>query len=130
MLIMEIHPRVASATTATMIVMTSSSVAVIFVTSGLVPWSYAVFFFFVCLCGAICGKRKIDGHVKRTGRASLLILVLALIIFLATIGCFVVMLTRLADNNWCLDGFNQFCSVSAEDNKGCPANSNFSSPMD
>lgn len=36
MLVMGIHPRVSSATTATMIVLTSSSVAVLFVTAGLV----------------------------------------------------------------------------------------------
>lgn len=120
MLLMGIHPRVSSATTATMIVLTSSSVAVIFVTSGLVPWSYAVFYFCVCFSGAIIGKMKIDGYVKRTGRASLLILILATIIALATLGCFVILLTRLADKDWCLDGFNQFCNI--EDEASCAAN--------
>ena len=43
MLILGIHPSVSSATTATLIVLTSSSVSVIFVISRLVPWSYAVF---------------------------------------------------------------------------------------
>jgi hypothetical protein len=115
MLIMGIDPRVSTATTATMIVLTSSSVAVMFVISGLVPWSYAVFFFGVCLCGAYIGKTKIDGYVKRTGKASLLVLFLALIIAVATIGCLVVMLTRLADKGWCFDGFNEFCSVTDDD---------------
>mmetsp|Transcript_18538 Transcript_18538/g.27493 ORF Transcript_18538/g.27493 Transcript_18538/m.27493 type:complete len:575 (-) Transcript_18538:113-1837(-) len=111
MLVMGIHPRVSSATTATMIVLTSSSVAVIFVTSGLVPWSYAVFYFFICLIGAIIGKSQIDGYVKRTGRASILIFILATIIAFATIGCFVIMFIRLADKEWCFDGFNKFCNV-------------------
>lgn len=119
MLVMGIHPRVSSATTATMIVLTSSSVAVIFVTSGLVPWSYAVFYFAVCLCGAVVGKSKIDGYIKRTGRASLLIFILATIIAFATIGCFVIMFTRLADKGWCLDGFNKFCNVGSDD-IACP----------
>merc|ERR1712176_1206243 len=57
MLIMGIHPRVSSATTATMIVLTSSSVAILFVTSGLVPWEYAAFYFSICLCGAYTGKK-------------------------------------------------------------------------
>ena len=45
MLVMGIHPRVSSATTATMIVLTSSTVAVLYVTAGLVPWEYALTFF-------------------------------------------------------------------------------------
>lgn len=102
MLIMGIDPRVSTATTATMIVLTSSSVAVMFVTSGLVPWSYAVFFFGVCLLGAYVGKSKIDGYVKKTGKASLLILILATIIAIATVGCLVIMLTRLAGKDWCV----------------------------
>lgn len=69
MLIMDINSRDSSVTMATVIVLTSSSVAFIFVTSGLVLWSYAVFFFFVCFAGTIFGKRKID---KTTGRASVL----------------------------------------------------------
>jgi uncharacterized membrane protein YfcA len=119
MLVMGIHPRVSSATTATMIVLTSSSVAVIFVTSGLVPWTYAVFYFFVCFFGALFGKRQIDKIVKRTGRASILIFILATIIALATIGCLVILLLRLSEKGWCFDGFNSFCSVS--DDAACSA---------
>ena len=98
-----------------MIVLTSSSVAVMFVTSGLVPWSYAIFFFGVCLSGAYVGKSKIDGYVKKTGKASLLILILATIIAIATVGCLVIMLTRLNDKDWCFDGFNDFCKVTADE---------------
>jgi uncharacterized membrane protein YfcA len=120
MLVMGIHPRVSSATTATMIVLTSSSVAVMYVTSGLVPWSYALFAFFVCFCGAYVGKTTIDGYVKRTGRASLLVFLLASIIAFATVGCFVILLTRLADNDWCFESFNKFCDISdSTDEAGC-----------
>ena len=117
MLIMGIHPRVSSATTATMVVLTSSSVAVLFVTAGLVPWEYAVTFFFTCLVGAYIGKTRIDGYVKRTGRASLLIFLLATIIALATIGCVVIVLIRLAGNGWCFSGFNKFCDLSEDDDE-------------
>jgi len=122
MLIMGIHPRVSSATTATMIVLTSSSVAVLMVTAGMVPWEYAVTFFCVCFVGAYVGKTQIDGHIKKTGRASILIFLLATIIALATIGCFVIVLTRLAAANWCFGGFNKFCTVSADNHEGdlCP----------
>jgi len=114
MLVMNIHPRVSSATTATMIVLTSSSVAIMFVISGLVPWSYAVYFFCVCFFGAVVGKSKIDGIVKKTGKASILIGILAIIIAFATLGCIVIMFLRLAKNDWCLDGFKTFCDVSEE----------------
>eukprot|EP00934_Nitzschia_sp_Nitz4_P007570 Nitzschia sp. Nitz4//scaffold30_size153850//108286//109989//NITZ4_002788-RA/size153850-processed-gene-0.48-mRNA-1//-1//CDS//3329547294//7560//frame0 len=121
MLVMGIHPRVSSATTATMIVLTSSSVAVLFVTAGLVPWEYALTFFCVCFFGAYIGKTKIDGYVKRTGRASILIFLLATIIALATLGCVVIVLTRLAAADWCFAGFNKFCHVSDDaDEDSCP----------
>mmetsp|Transcript_95634 Transcript_95634/g.143269 ORF Transcript_95634/g.143269 Transcript_95634/m.143269 type:complete len:594 (+) Transcript_95634:205-1986(+) len=115
MLIMNVHPRVSSATTATMIVLTSSSVAVLFVTAGLVPWEYAVTFFSICFCGAYIGKTYIDGYVKRTGKASVLIFLLATIIALATLGCVVIVLTRLAGADWCFEGFHKFCNLHAED---------------
>ncbi len=115
MLVMGIHPRVSSATTATMIVMTSNSVAILFVTAGLVPWQYVVCFFCVCFCGAVIGKTYIDAYVKRTGNASLLIFLLATIICLATLGCVVIVFTRLAASNWCLSGFHKFCNLSDED---------------
>jgi uncharacterized membrane protein YfcA len=119
MLVMGLHPRVSSASTATMIVLTSSSVAVAFVTSGLVPWSYALFYFMVCFLGALINKRQIDAYVKRTGRASLLIFILASIILFATLGCVYNLFSGLAAKDWCLDGFNQFCKVSSKDDN-CP----------
>ena len=115
MLVMGIHPRVSTATTATMIVLTSSSVAILFVTSGLVPWEYAICFFSTCFVGAFVGKTYIDGYVKRTGKASILIFLLATIIAFATIGTLVIVLTRLAEANWCFAGFNKFCSVASAD---------------
>ncbi|GAX28672.1 hypothetical protein FisN_33Hh054 [Fistulifera solaris] len=115
MLVKGVHPSVSTATNATMVMMTSSSVAVMYIISGIVPTSYAVFYFFVCLAGALFGKSKIDAYVKRTGRTSLLILILAAIIAFATIGCFVILLIRLADQDWCFDGFNEFCDVSTTD---------------
>lgn len=119
MLVMGLHPRVSSASTATMIVLTSSSVAVAFVTSGLVPWSYALFYFMVCFLGALINKSQIDAYVKRTGRASLLIFILASIILFATLGCVYNLFSGLAAKDWCLDGFNQFCKASSKDDN-CP----------
>jgi hypothetical protein len=111
MLVMGLHPRVSTATTATMIVLTSSSVAVLFITSGLVPWRYALCFLCASFVGAYVGKTYIDGYVKRTGKASILIFLLATIIALATIGTSYIVFTRLAEANWCFAGFNQFCKI-------------------
>jgi uncharacterized membrane protein YfcA len=117
MLVMGIHPRVSTATTATMVVLTSSSVALLFVTSGLVPWEYSVCFFLVCFCGALVGKFYIDEYVKRTGRASILVFLLATIIAFATIGTLVIIFIRLSEAHWCFDGFNQFCKPPVEDDE-------------
>lgn len=118
MLILGVHPRVSSATTATMIVLTSSSVAIMFVTSGLVPWEYLTMFFCVCLLGAYIGKKYIDSYVKKTDMSSILIGILATIIAFATIGCFVIVLLNLNKANWCFDGFKPFC-VEKDDGLKC-----------
>eukprot|EP00585_Thalassiosira_rotula_P012520 CAMPEP_0196133442 /NCGR_PEP_ID=MMETSP0910-20130528/2667_1 /TAXON_ID=49265 /ORGANISM="Thalassiosira rotula, Strain GSO102" /LENGTH=597 /DNA_ID=CAMNT_0041393169 /DNA_START=120 /DNA_END=1913 /DNA_ORIENTATION=+ len=120
MLVMGINPRVSTATTATMILLTSSSVAVMFVMSGLVPWEYALYFFCVCLSGAYIGKTRIDSYVKKTGMSSILVGILATIIAFATIGCVVILFTNLAKVDWCLDGFKAFCTVKTDEDK-CPA---------
>jgi len=120
MLVMGINPRVSTATTATMILLTSSSVAVMFVMSGLVPWEYALYFFCICLMGAYIGKTKIDSYVKKTGMSSVLVGILATIIALATAGCIVILFMNLAKVDWCLDGFKPFCTVKTEEDK-CPA---------
>jgi uncharacterized membrane protein YfcA len=115
-----IQPRVASAATATMIILTSSTVAIMYITAGLIPWSYALFYFCVTVCGAVFGKYNIDVFVKRTGRASVLIIILACVVSFGAIGCSLYLFTRLAAADWCLDGFNKFCSVSANAGE-CPA---------
>ena len=117
MLAMGIDPRVSTATTATMILLTSSSVAVMFVMSGQVPWEYALYFFCICLLGAFIGKKYIDAWVKKTGMSSLLVVLLASEIALATIGCIIILFMNLAKVDWCLAGFNSFCSVSASEDK-------------
>lgn len=119
MIVMGVNPRVSTATTATMILLTSSSVAVMFVMSGLVPWQYAVYFFCVCLLGAYIGKTRIDAYIKKTGMGSILVGILATIIALATIGCIIILFMNLAKVNWCIDGFKAFCTVSTEE-EACP----------
>lgn len=112
MLHMGVHASVSTATTATMILLTSSSVAVMFVLSGIVPWQYAVYFFCITLTGALILKPRIDAYIRRTGRASILIGLLAMIILLATCGCAFVLFSNLARDDWCLAGFRQFCPAA------------------
>jgi len=111
MLVMGIYPRVSTATTATMIVLTSSGVAISYVTSGLVPWEYAVTFFCTCFTGALVGKTKIDSYVKKTGKASVLIFLLATIIALATCGALAIAFVRLNAADWCISWIQPFCYV-------------------
>merc|ERR1712232_770389 len=94
-----------------MIVLTSSSVAILYVNSGLVPWQYAVTFFCTCFTGAIIGKTFIDGYVKKTGKASVLIFLLASIIAIATIFALVLTIMGLAADDWCFSSFNKFCKI-------------------
>ncbi len=111
MLVMGIYPRVSTATTATMIVLTSSGVAISYVTSGLIPYEYAVTFFCTCFVGALFGKTKIDAYVKKTGKASILIFLLATIIAVATFMALLIALLRLHAAHWCFPLFKPFCSV-------------------
>eukprot|EP00531_Pseudo-nitzschia_arenysensis_P017841 CAMPEP_0116156454 /NCGR_PEP_ID=MMETSP0329-20121206/22842_1 /TAXON_ID=697910 /ORGANISM="Pseudo-nitzschia arenysensis, Strain B593" /LENGTH=603 /DNA_ID=CAMNT_0003653541 /DNA_START=235 /DNA_END=2046 /DNA_ORIENTATION=- len=111
MLVMGIYPRVSTATTATMIVLTSSGVAISYVTAGLVPWEYAITFFCTCFIGALVGKTKIDAYVKKTGKSSILIFLLATIIALATFMALLIALLRLHAADWCFPGFKPFCYV-------------------
>eukprot|EP00605_Chrysophyceae_sp_TOSAG23-4_P002336 GSChrysophyteH1.ASY1.ANO1.2584.1 assembled CDS len=109
MLQMGIDSRVSSAVTASMIVLTSSSVAIMYVISGFIPVEYFIYFFSVCFVGAYIGKSKIDAYVKKTGMASLLVGILASIISFAVVGCLYTIFSRLHERNWCLDGFKKLC---------------------
>jgi uncharacterized membrane protein YfcA len=109
MLTMGVDPRVSTATTATMLVLTASSISIMYVITGYITWSYFGFFFFICFSGAYVGKTYIDAYVKRTGMASMLIGILAAIISLSVVGCAVTLYLSLYDKNWCLDGFSSLC---------------------
>ncbi|KAF4670917.1 hypothetical protein FOZ61_007926 [Perkinsus olseni] len=76
---------VSTATTATLIVFTSSSAALVFIMAGLVPWDYAVVYFSAAFVGTLVGKTIIDTIVRRRGLTALLIFLLAGIIAFAAI---------------------------------------------
>ena len=109
MLQMGVDPRVSSAVTASMVVLTSSSVAIMYVTTGYITYEYFALFFCVCFAGAYVGKMKIDAYVKKYDMASMLVLILAIIIGLSVIGCATTLFMQLDDKSWCLDGFKAIC---------------------
>ncbi len=104
-----LNPRVSTATTVTMITITSSTVSLIYVINGLVPLGYALFYFAVSLLGSLIGKSQLDSFVKRHKRTSLLVLILAGIISLATIGVATNLVLGLSRQNYCLDEFKTLC---------------------
>ncbi|KAL7537070.1 hypothetical protein ACHAWF_005648 [Thalassiosira exigua] len=121
MVMMGVDPSVSTATTGTMILLTSSTVATTFVASGSLPWVYALYFFGVCFLGAFAGKTRIDLYVKETGMSCILVGSLATIIGLATLGCVVVLVANMSEVDWCLEGFQPFCVVNSADEDECAA---------
>ncbi|KAF4707298.1 hypothetical protein FOZ63_000071, partial [Perkinsus olseni] len=109
MLNLGVLPQVSTATTATLIVFTSSSAALVFIMAGLVPWDYAVVYFSAAFVGTLVGKTIIDTIVRRRGLTALLILLLAGIIAFAAIMVTVAGLIKYADREWHLEGFSSPC---------------------
>lgn len=109
MLQLGILPQVSSATTATMIVLTSSVAALMYVTAGTVPVTYAVFFFTVAFIGAFVGKTYIDHLVKRCQLTAIIILILASIISFASLMMTINGFIIYGEKNWAFEGFYDFC---------------------
>lgn len=109
MLQMNVLPQVSTATTATMIVLTSSYVAIMYVVGGLVPIDYAGFYFSVAFCGALLGKSQIDKLVKKYQMTSILILILASIITFATIMVSILGVYKYTTNGFCFEGLQSLC---------------------
>eukprot|EP01065_Artemidia_motanka_P052831 TRINITY_DN9639_c3_g1_i1.p1 TRINITY_DN9639_c3_g1~~TRINITY_DN9639_c3_g1_i1.p1 ORF type:complete len:902 (+),score=278.91 TRINITY_DN9639_c3_g1_i1:60-2765(+) len=84
MLQLGVDGRVSSATTATMIALTSSSAVIAFFVAGIVPPTYAVTLSIVCFVGAYVGKMKLDRIVKKRNLTALIVLLLAGIIGVAS----------------------------------------------
>eukprot|EP00933_Yihiella_yeosuensis_P072287 TRINITY_DN80644_c0_g1_i1.p1 TRINITY_DN80644_c0_g1~~TRINITY_DN80644_c0_g1_i1.p1 ORF type:complete len:545 (+),score=90.33 TRINITY_DN80644_c0_g1_i1:33-1667(+) len=109
MLQLGILPQVSSATTATMVVMTSSAAALVYVTGGLVPLSYAITFFWVAFVGAYIGKLYIDKLVKKYQMTSIIVLILASIIAFASVMMSINGILIYSDKDWQFEGLNDVC---------------------
>lgn len=76
-------PQVSSALTATNVLMSSSTVSMLVLMSGVVPIDEALFFACVCFCGAYFGKNFLGKLIKKLGKTSVIIFILGGVIFLA-----------------------------------------------
>jgi len=111
MLLMGLPSQVSTATTATMVVITSSAIAIGYVVAGIVPWTYFVLFFSVTFVGALVGKLKIDAVVKQKGLSSILIFVLGGIITFASLFAFILMFMDLGERSWVPNGPTNPCAA-------------------
>ena len=112
MLAMGVDPRVSTATTGTMVLLTSSTVAFMAVAGGDVSAQYAVHFASTCLVGAYAGRAAAEAHVGRTGRTSPLVGALAGVACAASAGCAAMLIGELRGAGWCLEGFGGFCDAN------------------
>ena len=80
MLELGVLPQVSSATTGTMVLLTSSSAAAVFLLSNLIPLDYALALGLVACAGGLCGKLGLGYLVKKYKLSALIILLLGSLI--------------------------------------------------
>eukprot|EP00947_MAST-08B_sp_MAST-8B-sp1_P005898 g5898.t1 len=80
MLEIGVNPMVSSSVTATNVLLSSSTVAIVFLASDLVDPLFALLYLIACFFGAYIGVKYVKQVVKRTGRQSLVVLMLAFVI--------------------------------------------------
>jgi len=80
MLELSILPQVSTATTGTMVLLTSSSAAAVFLQAGVAPADYSIAFGLVATLGAYTGKVGITALVRRYRASALIILLLGSLI--------------------------------------------------
>lgn len=73
-------PQVSSATTGTMVLLTSSSAAAVFLVGGLVPIDYALCLALVACAGGFVGKAGVGVLVRRYRASAMIILLLGALI--------------------------------------------------
>lgn len=103
-------PQVSSSITATNVLLSSSTLAVLVMASNLVDIGESVFFFLCCLVGAYLGKFYLGKVIRSYGRTSIIILMLGAVITM----CILVVLT-MGIISWTTtdalqEGFTGVCS--------------------
>jgi len=103
-------PQVSSAITATNVLMSSSTVAVLVLVSGVVPVDECMFFFGCCLTGAYLGKFYLGRAINKTGRTSIIILLLGCTITLSILAVLVNGITTWVTTDALQEEFSGVCS--------------------
>jgi len=93
-------PEVSSGLTATNVLLSSSTVSVLVLISGVAPMDESMFFFGCCLVGAFFGKFYLGKVIRRLGRTSLIVFTLVLVISLSI---FAVAIQGISE--WLVHGF-------------------------
>jgi len=93
-------PEVSSALTATNVLLSSSTVSMLVLISGIAPIDESMFFFGCCLVGAFFGKFYLGKVIRRLGRTSLIVFTLVLVISLSI---FAVAIQGISE--WLVHGF-------------------------
>jgi uncharacterized membrane protein YfcA len=97
-----IHPQIGAATSGTMVLFSSSTALVAFSASGRLNAQYAAVFSVASMIAAVLGSVVIGGIVRRTGRVSLLVLSMAVVMLVGggAVGGFgVVTIIQAVKNN-------------------------------
>jgi len=103
------NPQVSSALTATNVLMSSSTVGMLVLISGVVPIDEALFFACVCFVGAYFGKNFLGKLIRRLGKTSIIIFILGGVIFLAIVAVIAQGIMEIASNGIDLK-FTHICS--------------------
>jgi len=103
------NPQVSSALTATNVLMSSSTVSMLVLISGVVPIDEALFFACVCFLGAYIGKNFLGKVIRRLGKTSVIIFVLGGVIFLAIVAVIAQGIVEFVTNGIDLN-FTHICS--------------------
>mmetsp|Transcript_39253 Transcript_39253/g.96986 ORF Transcript_39253/g.96986 Transcript_39253/m.96986 type:complete len:638 (-) Transcript_39253:336-2249(-) len=104
---LQMNPLVASATSTFMVLLMASCTIAQFVIFGMLDQSFASWYGFVGVCGAVVGTKGAKALVEKSGRTSMLIFVLAFLLFASgalMLGTGSVQLTRSG-----LTGFRSLC---------------------
>eukprot|EP00927_Polykrikos_kofoidii_P027190 TRINITY_DN24016_c0_g2_i1.p1 TRINITY_DN24016_c0_g2~~TRINITY_DN24016_c0_g2_i1.p1 ORF type:complete len:411 (+),score=51.02 TRINITY_DN24016_c0_g2_i1:65-1297(+) len=93
---MQVLPAVSSATTATTLLVLSSSTGIVLLLQGVAPWEYAFYLSFMTMLGAMVGKVSVGSYVSRTGKQSTIVWLMLIV----TVTSCVLMLTLGILRSW------------------------------
>mmetsp|Transcript_114154 Transcript_114154/g.347232 ORF Transcript_114154/g.347232 Transcript_114154/m.347232 type:complete len:143 (-) Transcript_114154:57-485(-) len=82
---LKVPPPVSSATTATTLLVLSSSISLVYICRGFAPRHYSIYLSVITTFGALTGKVLIGRWVRRTGKESALVWALAGITIVSTL---------------------------------------------